>query len=48
MFTATNNLAFPLRTEELYFTDPDGILVQLQNVSYCGGAGVPGNVCPRG
>ncbi|HMF95288.1 MAG TPA: VOC family protein [Vicinamibacterales bacterium] len=33
-------------TAELYFTDPDGILVQLQDVSYCGGAGVLGNVCP--
>jgi catechol 2,3-dioxygenase-like lactoylglutathione lyase family enzyme len=33
-------------TPELYFTDPDGILVQLQDISYCGGAGVLGNVCP--
>jgi hypothetical protein len=33
-------------TAELYFTDPDGVLVQLQDVSYCGGAGVLGNVCP--
>jgi len=33
-------------TPELYFTDPDGILVQLQDVGYCGGAGVLGNVCP--
>ena len=33
-------------TPELYFTDPDGILVQLQDVSYCGGSGVLGNVCP--
>ncbi len=33
-------------TPELYFTDPDGILVQLQDVSYCGGAGVLGSVCP--
>jgi hypothetical protein len=33
-------------TPELYFTDPDGILVQLQDVSYCGGAGFLGNVCP--
>ena len=33
-------------TPELYFTDPDGILVQLQDVSYCGGAGVLGNLCP--
>jgi catechol 2,3-dioxygenase-like lactoylglutathione lyase family enzyme len=33
-------------TPELYFTDPDGILVQLQDVSYCGGAGTLGNICP--
>jgi catechol 2,3-dioxygenase-like lactoylglutathione lyase family enzyme len=32
-------------TAELYFTDPDGILLQLQDVSYCGGAGVRGEVC---
>jgi catechol 2,3-dioxygenase-like lactoylglutathione lyase family enzyme len=32
-------------TPELYFTDPDGILVQLQDVSYCGGSGYLGNVC---
>jgi len=30
---------------ELYFTDQDGILLQLQDVSYCGGAGPMGNVC---
>ena len=34
-------------TPELYFTDPDGLLVQLQDVSYCGGSGVLGNVCPE-
>ena len=33
-------------TPELYFTDPDGLLVQLQDVSYCGGGGYLGNVCP--
>ncbi len=32
-------------TAELYFTDPDGILLQLQDVSYCGGAGHLGEVC---
>src|SRR5438876_8187549 len=31
-------------TPELSFLDPDGIVVQLQDVSYCGGAGVLGNV----
>ena len=32
-------------TPEFYLGDPDGINVQLQDVSYCGGAGVQGNVC---
>ncbi len=32
-------------TPELYFTDPDGILMQLQDVSYCGGGGTFGEVC---
>ncbi|MGD9903031.1 MAG: VOC family protein [Vicinamibacterales bacterium] len=32
-------------TPELYFTDPDGIPIQLQDVSYCGGSGVLGDVC---
>ena len=32
-------------TPELYFTDPDGLLIQLQDVRYCGGAGFLGNVC---
>ena len=36
----------PEGTAELYFNDPDGITVQLQDVSYCGGSGVLGNVCP--
>jgi catechol 2,3-dioxygenase-like lactoylglutathione lyase family enzyme len=33
-------------TPELYFTDPDGILVQLQDSKYCGGSGVLGDSCP--
>ena len=33
-------------TPELYFTDPDGILMQLQDVSYCGGAGYPRRSVP--
>lgn len=32
-------------TPELYFTDPDGILMQLQHLSYCGGGGYLGNEC---
>jgi catechol 2,3-dioxygenase-like lactoylglutathione lyase family enzyme len=35
----------PGGTPELYFTDPDGLLLQLQDTTYCGGAGVLGNVC---
>jgi catechol 2,3-dioxygenase-like lactoylglutathione lyase family enzyme len=33
-------------TPELYFTDPDSLPIQLQDVSYCGGSGVLGSVCP--
>lgn len=33
-------------TPELYLTDAEGIVVQLQDVSYCGGSGYLGNVCP--
>jgi catechol 2,3-dioxygenase-like lactoylglutathione lyase family enzyme len=32
-------------TPELYFTDPDGLLIQLQDTKYCGGGGVLGDVC---
>jgi catechol 2,3-dioxygenase-like lactoylglutathione lyase family enzyme len=32
-------------TPELYFTDPDGILMQIQDVTYCGGSGSLGEVC---
>ena len=32
-------------TPEVYFTDPDGILMQLQDVSYCGGGGYFGELC---
>jgi catechol 2,3-dioxygenase-like lactoylglutathione lyase family enzyme len=32
-------------TPELYFTDPDGLLIQLQDVTYCGGSGVLGEKC---
>ena len=35
-----------LGTPELYFNDPDNIAVQLQDVSYCGGSGLQGEVCP--
>jgi hypothetical protein len=37
----------PGGTPELYFTDPDGLLIQLQDVSYCGGGGYLGNRCPQ-
>jgi catechol 2,3-dioxygenase-like lactoylglutathione lyase family enzyme len=36
----------PGGTPELYFTDPDGLVLQLQDTSYCGGAGYLGKVCP--
>lgn len=35
----------PGGTPELYLTDPDGIVLQIQDTSYCGGAGYLGNVC---
>ena len=35
----------PGGTPELYFGDPDGIVVQLQDSAYCGGSGVLGEVC---
>ncbi len=31
--------------EELMFSDPDGIPVQLQDVGYCGGSGELGDLC---
>jgi len=36
----------PGGTPELYFTDPDGLLMQLQDTTYCGGGGFLGNECP--
>ncbi|MEO6080279.1 MAG: VOC family protein [Steroidobacteraceae bacterium] len=33
-------------TPELYFTDPDGLAIQLQDVTYCGGGGFQGELCP--
>jgi catechol 2,3-dioxygenase-like lactoylglutathione lyase family enzyme len=33
-------------TPELYFTDPDGLPIQLQDVKYCGGGGFLGDACP--
>ena len=33
-------------TPEITFLDPDGITVQIQDVSYCGGVGRLGNICP--
>ncbi|MSR10352.1 MAG: hypothetical protein EXR84_00930 [Gammaproteobacteria bacterium] len=32
-------------TPEVYFSDPDGIHIQLQDASYCGGGGYLGNEC---
>lgn len=32
-------------TPEVYFTDPDGILLQLQDIAYCGGGGYLGEEC---
>jgi catechol 2,3-dioxygenase-like lactoylglutathione lyase family enzyme len=35
----------PEGTPELYFTDPDGLLMQLQDSKYCGGGGALGDIC---
>ena len=35
----------PGGTPELYFTDPDGLVIQLQDSSYCGGSGLLGETC---
>jgi catechol 2,3-dioxygenase-like lactoylglutathione lyase family enzyme len=35
----------PEGTAELYFTDPDGLSMQLQDTTYCGGAGLLGEIC---
>ena len=37
----------PGGTPELYFTDPDGLLMQLQDTSYCGGSGFLGDTCAK-
>jgi len=33
-------------TPEVYFSDPDGIRIQLQDLGYCGGGGYLGDQCP--
>lgn len=33
-------------TPEVYFSDPDGIRIQVQDPSYCGGGGYLGDSCP--
>ena len=35
----------PEGTPELYFSDPDGLSIQIQDVAYCGGGGYLGGVC---
>ncbi len=34
-------------TAEVFFGDPDGLVVQVQDSTYCGGAGALGNVCDK-
>jgi catechol 2,3-dioxygenase-like lactoylglutathione lyase family enzyme len=41
------NIRMRGETKELYFTDPDGIRVQLQDVKYKGGVGVLGDQDPK-
>jgi catechol 2,3-dioxygenase-like lactoylglutathione lyase family enzyme len=33
-------------TRDLFVADPSGVIIQLHDVSYCGGSGALGNVCP--
>ena len=33
-------------TRDLFVADPSGVIFQLHDVSYCGGSGALGNVCP--
>jgi hypothetical protein len=35
----------PNGTAEFYFSDPDGIYIQLQDARYCGGSGYLGDKC---
>lgn len=35
----------PGGTPELYFSDPDGLSIQLQDITYCGGGGYLGGEC---
>jgi len=35
----------PEGTPELYFSDPDGLSIQLQDLTYCGGGGYLGSEC---
>jgi catechol 2,3-dioxygenase-like lactoylglutathione lyase family enzyme len=35
----------PEGTPELYFSDPDGLSIQLQDMAYCGGGGYLGSEC---
>ena len=41
-----NRGGFETGTPEMYFSDPDGIFLQVQDPSYCGGGGYLGNDCP--
>ena len=41
-----NRGGFETGTPEVYFSDPDGIFLQVQDPSYCGGGGYLGDDCP--
>jgi len=40
-----NRGGVPEGTPELYFSDPDGLSIQLQDIRYCGGGGYLGESC---
>ena len=35
----------PAGSFEIYLTDPDGLVIQVQDVTYCGGGGTNGEIC---
>lgn len=41
-----NRGGFETGTPEVYFSDPDALQIQVQDVSYCGGGGYLGDSCP--
>ena len=43
--SAVEKIDAPGGGQRVYFTDPDGLAIQLQDAVYCGGGGYLGEVC---